>query len=156
MYHQHPGDPLADRLLPGSLSEFGPALGIHSGSRCHGASAIRGNEWCEELGHSLNRIESWGRTDLSGPLDCLRFGRRGRTRTCDPQLRRLMLYPPELRARKFNFTRSLNATDRSFPFLSFRSPLQLNGHLLFCWKRHTPNLNLSGRQDLFGSSRLHQ
>src|SRR5579863_9023258 len=26
-------------------------------------------------------------------------GRRGRTRTCDPQLRRLMLYPPELRAR---------------------------------------------------------
>src|SRR5438270_142657 len=26
-------------------------------------------------------------------------GRRGRTRTCDPQLRRLMLYPTELRAR---------------------------------------------------------
>src|ERR1700685_4436601 len=27
------------------------------------------------------------------------FGRRGWTRTSDPQLRRLMLYPPELRAR---------------------------------------------------------
>jgi hypothetical protein len=26
-------------------------------------------------------------------------GRRGRTRTCDPLLRRQMLYPPELRAR---------------------------------------------------------
>jgi hypothetical protein len=26
-------------------------------------------------------------------------GRRGRNRTCDPQLRRLMLYPTELRAR---------------------------------------------------------
>ncbi len=30
------------------------------------------------------------------------FGRRGWTRTSDPQLRRLMLYPPELRARSFN------------------------------------------------------
>ena len=28
-------------------------------------------------------------------------GRRGRTRTCDPRLRRPMLYPPELRARDF-------------------------------------------------------
>src|SRR6266849_10829973 len=28
------------------------------------------------------------------------FGRRGRTRTCDPLLRRQMLYPPELRARE--------------------------------------------------------
>ena len=31
-----------------------------------------------------------------------RFGRRGWTRTSDPQLRRLMLYPPELRARRIN------------------------------------------------------
>ena len=30
-------------------------------------------------------------------------GRRGRTRTCDPQLRRLMLYPPELRAPLYRF-----------------------------------------------------
>ena len=29
----------------------------------------------------------------------LKNGRRGWTRTSDPQLRRLMLYPPELRAR---------------------------------------------------------
>ena len=29
----------------------------------------------------------------------MEFGRRGWTRTSDPQLRRLMLYPPELRAR---------------------------------------------------------
>jgi hypothetical protein len=28
-----------------------------------------------------------------------KIGRRGWTRTSDPQLRRLMLYPPELRAR---------------------------------------------------------
>jgi hypothetical protein len=32
----------------------------------------------------------------------LKVGRRGWTRTSDPQLRRLMLYPPELRARKFD------------------------------------------------------
>jgi hypothetical protein len=32
-------------------------------------------------------------------LEGHRYGRRGWTRTSDPQLRRLMLYPPELRAR---------------------------------------------------------
>ncbi len=31
------------------------------------------------------------------------FGRRGWTRTSDPQLRRLMLYPPELRARTLSW-----------------------------------------------------
>src|SRR4029077_12993135 len=31
-------------------------------------------------------------------------GRRGWTRTSDPQLRRLMLYPPELRARLLDIT----------------------------------------------------
>jgi hypothetical protein len=30
-----------------------------------------------------------------------RFGRRGRTRTCDHLLRRQVLYPPELRARAY-------------------------------------------------------
>ena len=33
-------------------------------------------------------------------------GRRGRTRTCDPLLRRQMLYPPELRAHIFSRHRS--------------------------------------------------
>ena len=42
-------------------------------------------------------------------------GRRGRTRTCDPQLRRLMLYPPELRARNEHFTSDRLAS--SFPGL---------------------------------------
>jgi hypothetical protein len=32
----------------------------------------------------------------------LKNGRRGWTRTSDPQLRRLMLYPPELRAQIIN------------------------------------------------------
>ena len=36
-------------------------------------------------------------TELSVSL--LELGRRGRTRTCDPLLRRQVLYPPELRAR---------------------------------------------------------
>ena len=31
-----------------------------------------------------------------------KHGRRGRDRTCDPQLRRLMLYPTELRALRIN------------------------------------------------------
>jgi hypothetical protein len=36
------------------------------------------------------------------------IGRPGWTRTSDPQLRRLMLYPPELRARVFEFTADAN------------------------------------------------
>ena len=35
-------------------------------------------------------------------MDRKDFGRRAWTRTRDPQLRRLMLYPPELRARKIS------------------------------------------------------
>src|SRR5689334_18040817 len=35
--------------------------------------------------------------------ELLKNGRRGRTRTCDPLLRRQMLYPTELRARVWDF-----------------------------------------------------
>src|SRR5258708_2031190 len=38
----------------------------------------------------------FGSSVMEAPLE--RSGRRGWTRTSDPQLRRLMLYPPELRA----------------------------------------------------------
>ena len=43
------------------------------------------------------RFNRWLIGRLTG-IDGL-IGRRGWTRTSDPQLRRLMLYPPELRAR---------------------------------------------------------
>src|SRR5690349_1967673 len=54
-------------------------------------------------------LRRWRNVDLiTGGLDSVaralrnRCGRRGWTRTSDPQLRRLMLYPPELRARIFD------------------------------------------------------
>src|SRR3954467_11767919 len=43
--------------------------------------------------------DSWFAHRFAGLGFCKLRGRRGRTRTFDPQLRRLMLYPPELRAR---------------------------------------------------------
>ena len=38
-----------------------------------------------------------------GRLSTRADGRRGRTRTCDPRLRRPVLYPTELRAREINY-----------------------------------------------------
>jgi hypothetical protein len=44
-------------------------------------------------------VESLTQTRASPRV--VEIGRRGWTRTSDPQLRRLMLYPPELRARVY-------------------------------------------------------
>src|ERR1019366_9226609 len=46
--------------------------------------------------------ERGNRTDPVSLYPTWLHGRRGWTRTSDPQLRRLMLYPPELRARIFS------------------------------------------------------
>ena len=51
------------------------------------------------------------RLSMDCHMDASKSGAPGRTRTCDPRLRRPMLYPPELRAREA----SILASDRSRP-----------------------------------------
>ena len=68
---------------------------------------IRAKYWFEALGVlRCGRLQSasivsgvWERGPLLRVVEPQLIGRRGRTRTCDPLLRRQMLYPPELRAR---------------------------------------------------------
>jgi hypothetical protein len=49
--------------------------------------------------NSKNSEQDLNRRKVETTVNLLMSGRRGRTRTCDPLLRRQMLYPPELRAR---------------------------------------------------------
>jgi hypothetical protein len=65
----------------------------HSGARTQPTHAIPVND--------LKTSGSAYMPSKDGSASALN-GRRGRTRTCDPLLRRQMLYPPELRARLLN------------------------------------------------------
>jgi hypothetical protein len=82
---------------------------------------------------------------LSGSQTADRVGRRGWTRTSDPQLRRLMLYPPELRARiVFNDIRGqfLHAIDRSTLFeTTVAISVVRDHHLHYMFAQHRHQLS---------------